>query len=124
MAKILIIDDDENFLKSMSEKLVSAKYEVVVADDGDVGLKKTITEKPDLILLDMMMPKVDGLTFLRKLKAEKDVPNIPIIVTSNMTSVDKISEGIQFGIKGYIIKSNESLNTIVREIEKVLHQNS
>ena len=120
MTKILIIDDDVVFQKTMATKFEEKSYEIVVASDGEEGLAKALTEKPDLILLDIMMPKLDGLGFLKKLRADENAPKIPILITSNLSAIDKISEGIALGVKGYIIKSNETLDTIVREVETVL----
>ena len=121
MKKILIIDDDILFHKMMSVKLNENGYEVVTASDGQDGLKKAIEEKPDLILLDMKMPKLDGIGFLNALKEKKDISPIPILITSNLSSIDKISEGISFGVKGYIIKSDESLDTIAKEVDAILN---
>ena len=119
MKKILIIDDDATFQKAMSDKLKSMSYEVVGAMDGEAGLTMALSEKPDLILLDIKMPKLDGIGFLKELKSKKDIDPISILITSNMGSIDQISEGISLGVKGYIIKSNETLETIVKEVEDV-----
>lgn len=121
MKKILIIDDDPIFQKAMSVKLELLTYQVITASDGEEGLSKTISEKPDLILLDIKMPKLDGIGFLKKLRVSKDVPSIPILITSNLSTIDKISEGVSLGIKGYIIKSNETLDTITKEVETILN---
>ena len=121
MKKILIIDDDEVFKKTLSAKLELLTYKVVWASDGEEGLTKAISEKPDLILLDMKMPKLDGIGFLKNLHADQDAPKVPILITSNISTIDKISEGVSLGVKGYIIKSNETLDTIVKEVERILN---
>ncbi|MDO8471050.1 MAG: response regulator [bacterium] len=121
MKKILIIDDDKTFQKVMSAKLELLTYEVINASDGEEGLTKVNSEKPDLILLDIKMPKLDGIGFLKKLRENKDAPKIPILITSNLSSIDKISEGISLGVRGYIIKSTESLDTIAKQIEGILN---
>ena len=121
MKKILIIDDDEVFKKTLSAKLELLTYEVIWASDGEEGLAKSISEKPDLILLDMKMPKLDGIGFLKKRQADQDLPKVPILITSNISTIDKISEGVSLGVKGYIIKSNETLDTIVKEVERILN---
>ena len=119
MKKILIVDDDPTFQKTMSDKLISLGYEVVGATDGEAGLKVAYSDKPDLILLDIKMPKLDGIGFLKELKAKKDIDPISTLITSNMGTIDQISEGIALGVKGYIIKSNETLDTIAKEVENV-----
>jgi DNA-binding NarL/FixJ family response regulator len=121
MKKILIIDDDEAFRKTMSAKLTTLTYDVITASDGEEGLAKALSEKPDLILLDIKMPKLDGLSLLKKLRADKEAPLIPVLITSNLSDIEKISEGISLGVKGYIIKSDETLDTIVKAVETVLN---
>ena len=122
MKKILIIDDDATFQKTMTTKLGEKGFEALTAADGEEGLAKALADKPDLILLDIRMPKLDGIGFLKKLRANQDAPKIPILITSNLSTVEQISEGVALGVKGYIIKSNETLDTIVREVETVLNQ--
>ena len=121
MKKILIIDDDVVFQKTMADKLKPLGYEIVLAGDGEEGLAKAISEKPDLMLLDIKMPKMDGLTLLTALRAKKEIPQVPVLITSNLTTVDNISEGVALGVRGYIIKSNETLDTIVRQIETIIN---
>ncbi|MEQ1561163.1 MAG: response regulator [Nitrospira sp.] len=121
MKKILIIDDDTTFQKTMRAKLESLNYEVSSATDGEEGLNKATTEKPDLLLLDIRMPKMDGMTMLKKLRDNKDTPQPVVFITSNMSTDDNISDGVLLGVKGYIIKSNETLDTIVREVESTLN---
>ena len=123
MKKILVVDDDPTFIKVMTDKLSSVGYEVISAKDGEEGLKMAFEIKPDLVLLDVKMPKLDGIGFLKAIKEKKDVEPIPVLITSNLGTVDQISEGIALGVKGYIIKSNESLDTIVKEIENVFKLN-
>ena len=122
MKKILIIDDDVVFQKTMRAKLESCSYAVAQAFDGEEGLTKVTSENPDLMLLDIMMPKLNGLEFLKKLHQDKDVPNIPILITSNMSTTEKIGEGLSLGIRGYIIKSDETLDTIVAEVQNILKE--
>ena len=119
MKKILIVDDDMTFQKTMSTKLQLLTYEVTSAVDGEEGLSKVNSEKPDLILLDMKMPKLDGIGFLKKLQERNDIPKIPVLITSNLSSIERISEGVAFGVRGYIIKSDETLDTIVKQVENI-----
>lgn len=121
MKKVLIIDDDLTFQKVMSEKLEQLTYEVITASDGEEGLSKIISEKPDLVLLDIKMPKMDGIDLLKKIPENKDQPRIPILITSNLSGMDKISEGVALGVRGYIIKSNETLDTIAKQVEGILN---
>lgn len=120
MKKILVIDDDQFFSKTLGAALPKDRYELVQAEDGEVGLAKLKSEKPDLIILDLMMPKLDGTEFLKKLQESKDLPKVPVLVSSNLSSVKKISDVMAMGAVGYVIKSDESLESIVQDIERVL----
>ena len=124
MKKILVVDDNVFFAKTIADSLPKDKYQVVTAEDGEEGLKKLQSEKPDLVLLDILMPKIDGMEFLKILQSKRIKNNgefpTPIIITSNISNINKISEGVALGVKGYIVKSDESLNNIVSSIEQVL----
>ncbi len=122
MKKILIVDDDVTFQLTMAAKLKEAGYTSVAALDGEKGLVMARDEKPDLILLDIRMPRLDGLSMLKTLCEEStDKKPIPVFITSNLDGIDKISEGVALGIKGYIIKSDESLDTMVTAVHSVLN---
>ncbi len=123
MKKILVIDDDQFFAKTLETALPKNKYELLAAEDGEVGLTKMKEEKPDLVILDLMMPKMDGTSFLKKMQELSDVPKVPILVSSNLSSVKKISDVMSLGAVGYVIKSDESLQSIVQDIERILGEN-
>lgn len=122
MKKILVIDDDQFFAKTLEAALPKDKYVLVSAEDGEEGLEKLRSENPDLIILDLMMPKLDGTAFLKKLQESEDLPKVPVLVSSNLSSVKKISDVMTMGAVGYVIKSDESLQSIVQDIERVLGQ--
>jgi DNA-binding response OmpR family regulator len=121
LKKILVIDDDQFFGKTLEAALPQGKYELLMAEDGEQGWEKLKSDKPDLIILDLMMPKVDGSAFLKKLQeAPDDVPKPPVIVSSNLSSVKKISDTLSLGAVGYVIKSEESMPSIVQDIERII----
>lgn len=122
--KILVIDDDVFFSKTLEAALPQDKYLLIQAEDGEVGMQKLTAEKPDLIILDLMMPKMDGTEFLKKLQTMEDLPKIPVLVSSNLSSVKKISDVMAMGAVGYVIKSDESLESIVQDIERVLGEDN
>ncbi len=119
MKKILVIDDDMTFVASMKASLDPEKYVVSSAGNGEEGLARIEEERPDLILLDIMMPKMDGIEFLKKLNEKYGAGKIPVLITSNISTLDKISEGVSLGVRGYFIKSNESLEGIAGIIDDV-----
>lgn len=122
MKKILVIDDDQFFSKTLEAALPPNKYILINAEDGEVGLEKLKSEKPNLIILDLMMPKMDGTAFLKKLQESTDLPKVPVLVSTNLSSVKKISDVMTMGVVGYVIKSDESLQSIVQDIERVLEE--
>ncbi|MDP1707000.1 MAG: response regulator [bacterium] len=119
MKKVLVIDDDMTFVASIKAMLDTARYEVVSAANGAEGLERVEESKPDLILLDIMMPKMDGIEFLKELNKKYGEGKTPVLVTSNVSTLDKISEGVELGVRGYFIKSNESLQGIAEIIDNV-----
>ncbi len=124
MKKILIIDDDKIFSKILKDGLMQGvnKHEVSVAHDGEEGLEKVKQDRPDLIVLDMMMPKIGGIEFLKKIKLFNITPQIPVIISSQLMDVEKISESVELGVKGYIVKSDFSLDNIIKQIENILNK--
>ncbi len=122
MKKVLIVDDDTTFQKTLTEALKPLHCAVISALDGAEGLTLALSEKPDLILLDIKMPRLGGIDFLKQLQKENGgIQPTPVLVTSNLSSAEDISEGVSLGIKGYIVKSDESLDTIVRHAEGLLN---
>lgn len=122
--KILIIDDDKIFSKVLKDTFTSMdgnKYEVVIAHDGEDGLNKAKEETPDLIILDLMMPKVGGMEFLKEMNQRDGSIKIPILISSQISDIEKISEGMELGIKGYILKSDYSLESIIKQVEDILN---
>ncbi|MDO8471051.1 MAG: response regulator [bacterium] len=120
MKKILLIDDDETFLKTVNDFLSSEGYNIIVAKDGSKGLEVVEKESPDLILLDLLMPNSGGMDFLKILHEDERLSKIPILILTNLTSMNLVDEGLKFGARGYIVKSNESLKTIKSSIESVI----
>ena len=78
--KILVIDDEIDIVRVLKKRLEDHRFDVVTACDGDEGLEKAHTEKPDLVILDVMMPTIDGYTFLRELRANPETQVVPVIV--------------------------------------------
>jgi CheY-like chemotaxis protein len=122
MKKILIIDDSPFYVKMIGEVLPKGKYNIQIASNGLEGLEQIKKDKPDLIVLDLMMPELDGISFLKKIQAESGTLPIPVLIFSNMSEIDKISEGIALGVKGYVVKSQESLASIAEHIERMFEK--
>ncbi len=119
MKKILVIDDDMTFVATVKASLDPAHYIVESAANGTQGMERIAESVPDLILLDINMPKMNGIEFLKEMNEKYGDGAIPVLVTSNISALDKISEGVSLGIRGYFIKSDESLQGIIRIIDGV-----
>jgi len=120
MAKILLVEDEELIGKLYRRKLEMANYEIETAVDGIEGLEKAKQLKPDLILLDIIMPRLNGLEVLKTIKADPELKAIPVIVLTNVASSEKTEECLRGGCVSYIIKSSTIPSDVLREVKKVL----
>ncbi len=124
MKKILIIDDDEVFAKILADSLPKDKYTVVHVGDGEDGLKEMEKNPPDVIILDLVMPKMGGIAFLEALKKKGTPQTIPILISSQLSKMKDISEGVtlgmEVGVKGYIVKASENMDMIIKTIARTL----
>ena len=118
--KILIIEDEKNLLDVLKIKLSDAGYEVETALDGISGLEKAKTVSPDLILLDLLLPKLDGMSLLRELKKEEKMEKIPVVVLTNFFNQKLYDTMIEAGAAGYLIKSDYKIEDIVAKVKGIL----
>jgi len=102
--KILVIDDEPEVVELLKKRLERVGYQVITATDGMGGFKKACEQKPDLILLDIIMPEVDGLTVLRRLRAEEATCEIPVIMVTAKGRTDSMFEAQRYRATDYIIK--------------------
>lgn len=121
-ATILIIEDDY-FIRELYERQLNKRgYSVVSAADGAEGLVKAAEVNPNLILLDIMLPKLNGLDLLGTLKAKPETQNIPVVLLTNLGQESVIKEGFKLGAKGYLIKSAYTPEQIINEVESFLSE--
>jgi len=117
MAKILIVDDDPDFLQLLEVDLKKKGFEVICGNDGEEGLEKAVAEKPNLIILDIKMPKMDGYTLVRRLKKEEATKQTPLIV---LTSYEPMKDMFQLeGVTDYFVKSanmENLMNTVAKHV--------
>lgn len=124
--KILIVEDDPSLRKALHDKLKSEDFKVLEAEDGQQGLKTAIDKEPDLILLDILMPKMDGFKMteeLRKHESSKGVPydnQIPIIYLTNLGEEKGLGQSEKHGVYDYLIKANWNLESVVKKIKDKL----
>ncbi len=120
MAKILFIEDEFALQKTLGEALQQEGYKVIAALDGEAGLRLAKSEKPDLILLDLVLPKVHGFTVLKQLKEEETTKTIPVIVLTHLEEMEDINKAIELGATTYLVKAQYSLEEVLEKIKKAL----
>ena len=120
MIKIVLIEDD-TFLSSMyATKLNLEGYKVLEAHDGEKGLRLIAKERPQLILLDLAMPQMDGLAVLKELQQDPTLQDIPVIVLSNLGEKASIDQALALGAKDYLIKAHFLPSEVITKVKKVL----
>jgi len=119
-SKILVVEDDPFVSNLLIKNLLSAGYSVINAVDGQKALTMLETERPQVILLDLLLPGLDGFEVLKKIKANPETSKIPVFILSNLGSQDDINKALQLGATDYIIKANFTLTEIVERIKTVL----
>ena len=118
--KILFVEDETALQKTLGDVLKQEGYEVLSALDGEAGLKTAQAEIPDLILLDLMLPKMHGFEVLRALKSGEATRDIPIIVLTNLESIGDIEKALELGATTYLVKASYSLEEVISKIKKAL----
>ena len=119
---VLIVEDDPLLAASLKDACSSEGYEVSVANDGEAGLNAALQNRPNVILLDIMMPKMDGLEVLRKLSAKQSEPKSIVFMFTNLTEMDKIAQALSGGAAGYFIKAQTPLDDILVKIKEQLEK--
>ncbi len=120
MGKILIVEDDALIAKVYATRLQSDKHQVLLAEDGQKGLALAQKELPQVILLDLMMPKMSGLQVLAVLKKDSQTAQIPVIVYSNLSREKEINQAKSLGAAAFITKANATPQQVVAKIESYL----
>lgn len=121
-SKILIVEDDQFLVKIYQTKLESEGFDIELALDGEEGIEKAAKFMPELILLDLILPKMNGFEVLKKLKTDEKTKNIPVIVLSNLGQESDVKQGMELGAVDYLIKSDHSINEIIDKIKSKLEK--
>jgi CheY-like chemotaxis protein len=117
---ILLVEDDRFLRRAAEATLKRSGFTVVVAADGEEALRVVGSSRPDLILLDLIMPKIQGFEVLRRLKEDPATAEVPVIVLSNLGQETDVQRALQGGARGYLIKANLSLDELVKAVEGAL----
>jgi len=118
--RILLVEDDRFLRRACEAGLERQGFTLITAADGEEGLRLARTEAPDLILLDILMPKMSGIEVLRALKADEGTRNIPVLVLSNSSQEDSMQQAMTLGALGYLVKANLSLDQLGDRVAKLL----
>lgn len=122
MKKILIVEDEEIMLKALVDKFTAEGFEVVKAIDGVEGLKMALEEKPDMVLLDILLPKMDGMAMLKKLRTDDWGKQAKVILLTNVSDAETIASGADFGagegeVYEYLVKTDWSLDEVAQKVK-------
>lgn len=120
MKKILIIEDESSLQKTFSDLFQGEGYQTISALDGEEGLRSAKTDRPNLILLDLVLPKIHGLDVLRQLKEDLGTKEIPIIILSNLEGANEVERALELGASTYLVKANYTLKEVLDKIKKEL----
>jgi DNA-binding response OmpR family regulator len=119
--KILVVEDEATLQKALNDVLIQEGYEVISALDGATGLDLAKKEKPNLILLDIILPKIDGFDVLKNLKEEGS--KIPVIVLTNLSDINDIQKALDLGATTYLVKADFHLEDVLKKVKEVLKSN-
>lgn len=119
--KILVIEDEIALQQVLADRFKEEGFLVQTAADGVEGLQKALSWKPDLILLDIVMPKMDGMTMLHKLREDPLGKNLPVILLTNLSDTEDVYEAMANGVFDFLVKSHWELDDLIDEVQAKLH---
>jgi DNA-binding response OmpR family regulator len=122
--RVLIIEDDSYISDMYKIKLETDNFEAVIANDGVAGMRMLKEQKFDVVLLDIVMPKVDGFSVLKSIKEDSELKKIPIVLLTNLSQKENVKRGFELGAADYVIKAHFTPLEVVKKIRKVLEKRS
>ena len=120
MKTILLIEDEGALQKTLGDVLSKEGYKILAALDGEVGARLAKEKTPDLILLDLVLPKITGLEVLKQLRGDEETKDIPVIVLTNLENLEDIQRATDLGATTYLVKSNYELQEVVQKVKTAL----
>lgn len=119
--KILIVEDESAMREALASKLEKEGFNVISAQDGEEGFEFAIEENPDLIMLDILMPKIDGLTLMKNIRKEGDWgKEVPIIMLTNLSDPESVSEAANYGVYDFLVKTDWRLDDVANLVKSKL----
>jgi CheY-like chemotaxis protein len=122
MKTILFVEDEPTLQKEAGRYLEDQKYQVISAMDGESGLELIKEMRPDLILLDLILPKKDGFEVLEEIKQDEELKSIPVIVLTNLEGSEDVQKALSLGAESYLVKANYDLEEVRQKIEKTIEE--
>ncbi|EKD57911.1 MAG: Response regulator receiver protein [uncultured bacterium] len=119
MAKIIIVEDDLKVANNYRNRLAQEQHDVKIVADVQ-AINMISTEKPDLVLLDILMPKINGLAILREIKAQNELFDIPFLILTNVEGAQEVQQAIELGASGYLVKADTSLDLLVQKVNDII----
>lgn len=120
MKNILLVEDDSFLIDIYTTKLKESGFSVDVASEGEEAVRKVKEQPYDLVLLDIVLPKMDGWDILRQIKAESKLSDLKVIIISNLSQKEEVEKGMNLGAQKYLIKAHYTPSEVVKEIMEVL----
>jgi CheY-like chemotaxis protein len=120
MKTILIIEDEKSLIRVLSKKLENAGYKVHQAMDGQIGLETALREHPDLILLDVIMPVMDGMTALKQLRKDDWGRDAKVIMLTNLSDANRVEGALKKGVHDFLVKSDWKLDEVLKKVRETL----
>jgi len=117
---MLIVEDDEVLLRALYLLFHNSEFTIASATDGETALKMTERLKPDVVLLDLLLPKMNGFEYLKTIKSESALKNIPVIVLSNLGDKESVEKAKGLGALDYFVKSDTDLSTLSEKVKKII----
>jgi two-component system alkaline phosphatase synthesis response regulator PhoP len=121
---ILVVEDEKAMVEALGQKFKDAGFDVIKAFDGEEGLKIALKERPDLIMLDIIMPKMDGISFLKRIREDDRYGGrVPIIMLTNLSDADNVSEAAKYNVYDFLVKTDWRLDDVVKLVKEKLELN-
>lgn len=120
MKKILLVEDEPGLQESFKAAFTEKGYALAQALDGEKGLARMRAEKPDLVLLDLVLPKKHGFEVLKEMKNDAELKDLPVIVLTNLENSEDVEKALELGATTYLVKANYSLEEVVQKVGEVL----
>ena len=120
--KILIVEDEEALSQVLKERFDNEGFDVMVARDGETALKLALSKQPDIVLLDIIMPKLGGLSMLKRLREDEAGKNVRVVVLTNVNDTKEVHEALTLGARDFLVKSDWSISDLVENIRNQLKQ--